>query len=56
MKVPLHGNTYQEEDVCAPTMVIEKVSGVAHVGRGVKLGLFKLKGWCILQDLVPDVW
>ena len=22
----------------------------------VILGLFKLKGWCVLQDLVLDVW
>ena len=22
----------------------------------VKLALFKLKSWCALQDMVPDVW
>ena len=55
MKAPLNGKTYQE-DVHAPTIVSRKGVRVAYVGEEVKLDLFKLKGWCVLQDLVLDVW
>ena len=41
--------------MCVPPLWLVGRGVMAHVGD-VNLGLFNLKSWCVLQDLVPDVW
>ena len=48
---PLHG-LFTKKMFVPPTMLIE----LEVVGPSEGVGLFKLKCWGVLQNLVPDVW
>ena len=52
-EVTPHGNTYQRNCTCHPTII---VGGLFSPCGGGKAALFELGSLCVLQNLVPYVW